>query len=124
MNRREFPDRVKAQILLRATNAAGRVTCEGCRLVLGRKTYHFDHTIPEALFLDKSRELTADDGKLLGWDCCHKPKTAVDVGVIAKSKRRERKIRFGIKSRSARPIPGSKASGWKKPFNGPAERRT
>ena len=37
----------------------------------------------------QSGKLTADDGKLLGWECCHKPKTANDQGVIAKAKRVE-----------------------------------
>lgn len=43
-----------------------------------RKPYHIDHTIADALQVDKSRKLTADDGKLLGVECCHKPKTKVD----------------------------------------------
>lgn len=47
------------------------------------------HTIPDALQVDKSRKLTADDGKLLGVECCHKPKTVIDQGVIAKAKRVE-----------------------------------
>jgi hypothetical protein len=122
--RREFPDRIKVQILKRAMDGNGRVRCEGCGGVLKAKDYEFDHTIPEALIVDKSRELTADDGKLLG-KCCHRGedgKTAKDVGVIAKAKRQERgHLRL---RRSSNPFPGSKASGWKKPFNRPAERRT
>ncbi len=125
MNRREFPDRIKLQILKRAMDKDGRVRCEGCSGVLKAKQYEYDHTIPEALVVDKSRDLTADDGQLLG-PCCHRGedgKTAVDVGRIAKAKRLERD-RLGIKRRSSNPMPGTKASGWKKPFNRPAERRT
>lgn len=46
-----------------------------------------------------------------------------DMPRIVKAKRIKRK-HLGIKSRKSRPMLGSKASGWKKPFNGPAERRT
>lgn len=91
MARREFPKPVYMQIVRRAMLPTGEIACEGCGLVLGKKPYHVDHTIPDALFLDKSRKLTADDGKLLGVECCHAPKTKVDVAVIAEAKRREAK---------------------------------
>lgn len=109
-DRREFPRKIKAQIVARAMNADGRIVCEGCGFVLGKKLYHIDHTIPEGLLADKSRPLTADDGKLLGWDCCHKPKTAIDVGQIRKSDRQRDKIGLGIKkpSRFPKPPPGTK----------------
>lgn len=116
--RREFSDRVKAEIVARATNADGRICCEGCGLVLGKKAHHIDHTIPDALMLDKSRPLTAADGKLLGWACCHKPKTASDQGDIARSRRRAAKD-GGYHRRTRRPMDGSRDSRWKKPFNGP-----
>lgn len=99
MTRREFPAKVKAEIVHRAMNERGHVVCEGCDLVLGKKPYEIDHTIPDALVLDKSRPLTAADGKLLGKDCCHAPKTVKDVGVIAKVKRIERG-HLGIRKRS------------------------
>lgn len=54
MSRREFTNRQKAEIVHRAMNADGQVVCEGCGLVLGKKPYHIDHTIPEALILDKA----------------------------------------------------------------------
>lgn len=89
--RREFPKPVYMQIVRRAMLPTGEIACEGCGLVLGKKPYHVDHTIPDALFLDKTRKLTADDGKLLGGACCHAPKTKIDVAVIAEAKRREAK---------------------------------
>ncbi len=120
--RREFPDKIKAAIVHRAINADGRIVCEGCGLVLGKRPYHIDHTTPDALAIDKSEPLTAEDGKLLGWECCHKPKTAIDQGNIAKAKRRERKITLGI--RQARNVmPGSKASRFKKRMDGTVEVR-
>lgn len=92
MPRREFTRKIKAEIVARATNAAGVVCCEGCGLVLGKKSYQIDHTIAEELIIDKSRKLTAADGKLLGQECCHGPKTGKhDAPVIAQAKRREAK---------------------------------
>jgi len=102
-NRREFPKEIYAQIVRRATNAQGHIQCEGCGLVLGKKPYHVDHTIPDALFLDKKRKLTAADGKCLGVECCHAPKTKVDVANIAEAKRREAK-NLGMKTRAKQPI--------------------
>ena len=103
MARREFSKTVYAEIVRRAFHPKHGIVCEGCGYVLGAKPYHVDHTIPDALQIDKSRKLTADDGKLLGVECCHKPKTAEDVAVIAEAKRREEK-HLGIK-RAAKPIP-------------------
>lgn len=112
--RREFTNPVKAAIVKRAMTPGGLVVCEGCGLVLGKKPYHIDHTTPDALILDKRKALTADDGKLLGWDCCHKPKTAEDIGNIARAKRRELKD-IGIKSRSSFPkLPPGWKYDWKK----------
>jgi hypothetical protein len=92
MARREFSKPIKAEIVRRAMTPDGQVACEGCGLILGRKPYQIDHTIAEALFLDKSRKLTAADGKLLGQECCHGPKTAKeDIPTIAKVKRVEAK---------------------------------
>ena len=91
MARREFTKPVKAEIVKRAMTPAGQIACEGCGLILGRKPYHIDHTIPDALIVEK-RKLTAEDGKLLGKECCHDPKTQKeDVPAIAKAKRREAK---------------------------------
>lgn len=102
-NRREFPKAVYIQIVNRAMQESGEIACEGCGLILGKKKYHIDHTIADALQIDKSRKLTVDDGKLLGVDCCHKPKTAVDVAVIAEAKRREAK-HLGIRTAPSKPI--------------------
>lgn len=89
--RREFTRDQKAAIARRAT-VQGTIFCEGCGLAVTR--FEIDHTIPDALFLDKSRKLTIEDGKLLGIECCHRGpdgKTAKDVKAIAKSKRVEAK---------------------------------
>lgn len=88
-NRREFTKQVYAEIVKRAMHPKLGLCCEGCGLVLGKKPYHVDHTIADAMQIDKSRKLTAADGKLLGVECCHKPKTVDDVAAIAKAKRVE-----------------------------------
>jgi hypothetical protein len=93
MTRREFPDRIKAKIVKRAMDENGRVHCEGCGGVLKLKDYEIDHKIPEALVVDKTKELTAVDGQLLG-KCCHRGengKTKADMGRITKAKWQERK---------------------------------
>lgn len=89
MARREFTKAVYAQIVKRAMLKSGEIACEGCGLILGKKIYHVDHTVADGLQVDKSRKLTVDDGKLLGVECCHKPKTKKDVEVISKAKRVE-----------------------------------
>ncbi len=90
MARRNFTKPVMAQIVTRAMTPDGQIACEGCGLILGRKPYNIDHTIPDALQIDKSKKLTAEDGKLLGKECCHDPKThKIDVPAIAKAKRNE-----------------------------------
>jgi hypothetical protein len=120
MTRREFTKAMKAEMLRRAMDEKGRVFCEGCGLDVTGKPIEFDHTIPEAMILDKTRPLTAADGKLLGQKCCHRApggKTAKDVADIAKAKRREA-AHGGFKTKSVRPMPGSRRSPWKQKLTG------
>lgn len=77
----------------------------------------FDHVILDANSKDNSLENCAAV-------CvrCHGWKSAKhDTPLAAKTLRQQDKA-LGIRKRST--FPGSKASGWKKPFNKPAERRT
>lgn len=53
----------------------------------------------------------------------HKNKTRADVAEKAVTARK-RSAHLGIKRRQSRPMPGSKASGWKRKFDGTVERRT
>lgn len=99
MIRREFSRAQKAQIIKRASDAQGRIFCEGCGLNITGKAIEFDHTIAEALVVDKHKPLTIEDGKVLGRDCCHRApggKTSQDVAAIAEAKRREAKY-LGIR---------------------------
>lgn len=92
MSRREFTRAQKAQMIKRASDERGVIYCEGCGLNITGKAIEFDHTIPEAMVIDKTKPLTIEDGKALGRDCCHRApggKTATDMADIAKAKRRE-----------------------------------
>ncbi len=125
MTRREFTKAMKAEMLRRAMDENGRVRCESCGLDVTGKPIEFDHTIPEALILDKTRPLTAADGKLLGRNCCHRApggKTAKDVADIAKAKRREAAHR-GWKAPSTRPMPFGRKSEFKRKVDGTVVRR-
>ena len=53
---------------------------------------------------------------------CHKGKTRHDVGVMRKADRQMKK-HIGLKRRTGAPVPGSKASKWKKKMDGTVERR-
>lgn len=123
MSRREFTKAQKAEMIRRASDAKGNIFCEGCGLNVTGKVVEFDHTIPEAMILDKSRKLTADDGKMLGRDCCHRApggKTAQDVANIARAKRREAN-HLGIRPKSK--FPCSKDSPFRKKLDGSVVRR-
>lgn len=90
--RREFTRSQKVAMLKRAMDARGCIRCEGCGLNVSGKVVEFDHVIPEALILNKEQELSIEDGRVLGRDCCHRApgtKTARDLAAIAEAKRRE-----------------------------------
>ena len=105
--RREFTRAMRSEMLRRSMRG-NRIHCEGCGRDLTGKRVEFDHTIPEALILDKTRPLTAADGQVLGLDCCHRApggKTAQDVADIARAKRREVKHAGIRKSLKGQPLP-------------------
>jgi hypothetical protein len=83
--RREFSKPVKVEILTRCKQPTG-FRCEVCGAVVTHG--EIDHTDADALQIDKTRKLTAEDGKFM---CvpCHKAKTKIDVAIIAKVKRIE-----------------------------------
>ncbi len=74
--------------------------------MLGKKAYEVDHTIPEALVMDKGAKLKASDGKLLGKACCHTPKTADDIRRIRKADRQRDKHTGAARPRSKIHSPG------------------
>ena len=108
MTRREFPAKVK----LAAFERSGK-RCEGCTAPLLAGRFHYDHDLPDWL----GGEPTLANCRVL-CVACHSTKTREhDVPRIAKTKRvRDRHI--GAKAASRNPIPGSRASKWKRKMNG------
>lgn len=53
---------------------------------------------------------------------CHRSKTAKDATDTARAKRREAKF-LGVTRQTSKPIPGSRASGYRKRMNGTVEKR-
>ncbi len=74
----EIPKAVKLEVFRRA-GGPECVMCEGCGLVLGGKRFDYDHIHPE-VFQNTPRgqrpAIVAEDVKLLGYECCHKFKSA------------------------------------------------
>jgi 5-methylcytosine-specific restriction enzyme A len=110
--RTEFSKKVKVAAFERSQGH-----CECCTARLWAGKVHYDHRIPDA----QGGEPTLENCQVL---CvpCHTVKTAKDAADTAKAKRRE--ARHIGAHRSARPMPGSKASGLRKRMNGKVEKRT
>jgi hypothetical protein len=100
--RREFSKPVKVEIMQRCRVATGWV-CEECGAIV--TSGEIDHTIAEGLVVDKTKKLTAEDGKFLCWPCHQGPegKTPKDKAAIAQAKRREAH-HVGATAPSTRPI--------------------
>ncbi|BAQ18356.1 HNH endonuclease [Methyloceanibacter caenitepidi] len=90
----------------------------GERIDAVKEPWHADHVIPRAI----SGKDTLEEYKPAHLDC-HGEKTSQDRKDIAKCDR-IRADRLGVpKTRKGRPLPGTKASGWKKRMDGSVERR-
>jgi len=123
IKRQEFKTSVKLAILQRAGFPDNPI-CEGCGRSLRGEKIEIDHVIEEwerGGAHDARRELTAEDGQALGAKCCHKEKSARKRGEKAHGDRIIKK-QAGI-ARKSRPIPGSRASAWKRKLDGTIERR-
>jgi 5-methylcytosine-specific restriction protein A len=114
VNRRSFPDKVKAQACLRA---AGK--CEKCTARLYPGKFAYDHVIPDAM----GGEPVLSNCEVLCTSCHGEKTTRVDVPTIAKVKRIAAKHN-NYHRKPSRPMPGSRASGWKAKIGGGWERRT
>lgn len=102
----------KARILLQHGSR-----CASCGIkFFGGDSVEFDHIKPLCLG-GENRESNLQPLHR----ACHKVKTKQDVASHAKARRLHQK-HLGI-ARKGKPIPGSKASGWKKKLNGEVERR-
>lgn len=115
----EFKKAEKLKMFRRA-GGPDKLRCEGCHLLLGGKRFEYDHTVetwelPSHLhekFLEEG--YPAEYGKLL---CipCHDGKSGAKSGERAHGKRIVDKAAKAEKK--SRPMPGSRASGWKHTMN-------
>lgn len=119
----EIPKAVKLEVFRRA-GGPEELVCEGeCCLPLRGKPFEYHHLREEWTWnLPKSQRppITAADVKLL---CipCHDNVSAVGTKDRSHSKRIIEKTARAKKTRN--PLPGSKASGWRKKMDGSWERR-
>jgi len=113
MTRRQFSARAKAARLLEFD---GKCADCGCK-VGGSAGLDWDHVIPLELHGDDEIENLQPLCKV-----CHKAKTAGDVKSIRKAERMRQRS-SGIKRTTRSVIPGSKASGLKRKFDGTVVKR-
>lgn len=90
MARREFPRKIRRQIIERADGK-----CEECTAALKTGEGEVDHILPSEL----GGEPVAENGQLLCRQC-HKEKTARDVRMIRKSDRQRDKHTGAMKKKS------------------------
>ena len=117
VDRLEFDKRTKLEMFLRA-GGPGNLRCEGCGLLLRGKRFDYDHEIEEWERNEPKhlrRPLTANDGKVLGYDCCHKDKSGRKAGERAHGKRIVEKM---ARVRAKAPFPGGRNSRWKRKVSG------
>lgn len=88
MNRRNFDRASRVAIIKRATRPDGQPACERCGAIGCKLEVH--HKQMDAMEVDKSRKLTAEDGELL-CEPCHDPITSAQRKVLAKALAREAK---------------------------------
>ena len=113
--RNEFTKAIKAAAFLRANGH-----CQSCGDKLRPGGWECDHGVACGLNLSGGNR---DIGNAVVLCLpCHSVKTRDDIKRIAKAKRIERK-RLGLNKRRGRPMPGTKASGWRHRMNGKWERR-
>lgn len=124
-NRREFSDKQKLAMWERAKGH-----CECCgRKIVGKLRPNYDHIVPDAV-ADKSKPLTIDDGQVLCTDCHDRKTNEQNAGPASRGDKTEiaKTARLienaaGVKKRRSRPMPGTKASGWRQKIGGEWVRR-
>jgi hypothetical protein len=120
--RQEFSAKVKAAALKRCMaggSKPGVPQCENCDIELSARTgIIYEHVTPDGL----GGEPTLENCKVHCGLCADIKTHTEDNPAMAKADR-VFKAHHGLKRRKGPPMPGSRASGWKKPMNGPAVRR-
>lgn len=86
MKRRNFIRSVAIEIAKRAMRPDGQMACEKCGAIGGKLELH--HLTMDAMEIDKSHKLTADDGQMWCREC-HKPETKAQAAILAEALARE-----------------------------------
>ena len=121
MSQKERRNSVRARRICfethKKTDQQGRIwmTCHlnGCRIDPVRDPWRADHIRRWA----EGGGDTPDNLLPICVRCDREEKVPKDISEVAKGKRVAAK-HYGVKKRSARPMPGSKASRWKRKING------
>ena len=117
VRRVEFGKQAKLEMFKRA-GGPGNLRCEGCGASLTGKAFEYDHTIEcwERLDMQAGDRivLTADDGKLLGKDCCHREKSNKKKGEKAHGDRIIAKAAKATKKSTWRKKPDGMRFDWSK----------
>lgn len=102
MKRREFSRAIRVEVVKRACakRLDGKPSCERCGAVGGGLEIH--HKDMDAMEVDKTHKLTADDGELL-CAACHDPITSEQRKTLAKAQAREAS-HLGVAAAPAHPI--------------------
>jgi len=117
--RKEFSRKVKFAAFKRCCDAKGIPHCEKCGIILTAGNTAFDHAIADGL----GGEPTVENCQILCIRVCHKKKTHEEDNPIMQKADRVLKRTYGIVTRKGRPMPGSKASGFKRKFDGTVVKR-
>lgn len=114
--RQEFPQSVRKLAFKRCCDKDGKPRCEGCGNLVRSGGFIFEHIQADGL----DGEPTLENCKV-HCTVCKKKKDKVDNAIMAKADRVLKKT-FGLKPKG-KPMPGSKASGFKKKLSGEVVRR-
>lgn len=116
--RTEFPKRVKADAFRRCCDAQGIPHCEKCGIKLTAGNIVYEHLQADGL----AGEPTLENCGVYCRKVCAKRKTFDEDNPRMQKADRQLKRAFGIAGRKSRPMPGTRASGIRKRFNGQVER--
>lgn len=117
MARDEFTLRQKDEILKRNMQRFGFPVCEVCQAMCKRGQYNVDHIIP----CWEGGKGEVDNGRIICLPC-HRDKSSEEGRLTQQADKKGRKDR-GLRKAQFRPLPGTRASGWKAKIGGEWERR-
>ncbi len=109
--RTEFPARVKAEAFRRCCDDKGVPHCENCNTPLTAGNTIFEHIQADGL----DGQPTLQNCRVYCKTCAQKKTVEHDNPIMQKADRVLKRA-FGIRNRKGRPMPGTKASGWKQKF--------